>query len=138
MTLKGIHHFALVVPDVETSSQWYQDTLGFTVERRFEVADFATKFIHLIHASGIRLELMSRMGSQPSPDVGTDAFSSLLTQGAKHIGILVENIEELEQELQAKGVEIVHPVTVVDLAGVKNFWIRDNAGNLIEFNQWLS
>lgn len=138
MTLKGIHHFALVVPDVESASQWYQNTLGFTLERRFDVEDFGTKFIHLVHASGIRLELMSRTGSKPSPDLDTDAFGSLLTQGAKHIGILVENIEELEQELQAKGIEIIHPVTTVEIAGVKNFWIRDNAGNLIEFNQWLS
>jgi catechol 2,3-dioxygenase-like lactoylglutathione lyase family enzyme len=137
MTLKGIHHFALVVPDVEAAAHWYEDVLDFKLERRFSAAAFDTEFFHIVHKAGIRIELMSRKGSQASPDVGADAFGSLLTQGAKHVGILVENIERLEQEIAAKGVEIIHPLTVVEVAGVKNFWIRDNAGNLIEFNQWL-
>ena len=138
MDLQQIHNFALVVGDLDVSVRWYGDMLGFTLERRFSFPDAGVEIAHVVTLAGIRLELIQQAGSVHSPDVGQDAFGSLRMQGAKHIGLLVGDIEGAARELRAKGVEVVHDVTTVEPAGVRNFWIRDNGGNLIEFNQWLA
>ncbi len=135
--IKAIHHFALVVGDLDASVAWYSDILGFASERRFGFPEVGVDIAHIVHPTGIRIELIQQAGSTRSPDIGLDAFGALKTQGAKHIGLLVEDIEGVAATLRAKGVEIVHDVTAVAPAGVRNFWIRDNSGNLVEFNQWL-
>ncbi len=135
--IRAIHHFALVVNELDASIAWYSDILGFGLERRFGFPEVGVDIAHIVHPTGIRIELIQQTGSTRSLDVGLDAFGALKTQGAKHIGLLVEDIEGVAATLKAKGVEIVHDVTAVAPAGVRNFWIRDNSGNLIEFNQWL-
>jgi len=137
MILKSIHHFALVVRGLEDSIDWYGNMLGFKLERRFDFPQFGVKIAHILSDGGIRIELIEQEGSVESPDKGKDAFGALYTQGAKHIGLLVDDLDAVAHELKAKGAEVVHDVTTVPPAGVKNFWIRDNSGNHIEFNQWL-
>ncbi len=137
-SVQGIHHYALVVADLKQSIQWYQDTFEFQLEREFAFDDVGLKIAHIITDSGLRIELLEQSGSAPSPDLGRDVFSALYTQGAKHIGFQVSNIEAVAQKLQQQGIEFVLPITVVEPAGVRNLWIRDNSGNLIEIVQPLS
>ncbi len=138
MVVKQIHHFALVVQNVDASVYWYEEMLGFKLERRFGFPEAGVEIAHILTSSGVRIELIDQAGSESSPDGGKDAFKALYTRGAKHIGLLVDDIEAVAEELKAKGADAVHEVTAVEPAGVKNFWIRDNSGNLIEFNEWLA
>lgn len=138
MVVKQIHHFALVVQNLDASVSWYEDMLGFRLERRFGFSEAGVEIAHMLTPSGVRIELVEQNNSETSPDEGKDAFGALYTGGAKHIGLLVDHIETVLEELKTKGADVVHDVTVVEPAGVKNFWIRDNSGNLIEFNQWLA
>ena len=135
--VRAFHHFALVVPDADASAAWYGDVLGFALERRFGFPEAGVEIAHVLHPSGVRLELIQQAGSVPSPDTGRDAFGALRTQGAKHVGLLVEDLDAAAAALRARGVVFVHDVTAVPPADVRNFWVRDNAGHLIEFNQWL-
>jgi catechol 2,3-dioxygenase-like lactoylglutathione lyase family enzyme len=137
MHFRQIHHFALSVPNLNESVKWYTETLGFSTERRFGFPELKTEIVHLISSSGIRIELLYTEGSASSPDIGRDAFGAIATQGAKHIGLQVENIDEVADELKCKGVYILQDVMTVEPAGVRNFWILDNAGNQIEINQPL-
>ena len=137
MHFTRIHHFALSVPNLDEAIRWYKDVLGFEVERRFGFPELKTEVAHLISSSEIRIELLCAEGAATSPDLGRDAFGAIATQGAKHIGLQVENIDEAIKELRTKEVKILHEVTTVGLAGVRNFWILDNAGNQIEINQAL-
>ena len=137
MKFTRIHHFALSVPILDESINWYSDTLGFEVERRFGFPEFKLEIAHLISTSGIRIELLCQEGSENSPDLGQDAFTAIKTQGAKHIGLQVDNIKEVSAALKNKGVTFIQEITVVEPAGVSNFWILDNAGNQIEINQPL-
>lgn len=132
-----MHHFAIVVADFDASLQWYREKLGFVVEKRFGFPDVGTEIAHIVSESGLRIEVIARVGSVVGPDVESDAFGALLTQGAKHIGFLVEDVDVTAQELQRRGVELVHEPTTVPPAGVRNCWIRDNTGTLIEFVQVL-
>ncbi|WP_425145766.1 VOC family protein [Deinococcus sp.] len=137
MIFKQLHHFALVVADLDSSVNWYQSVLDFKVERRFGFSDAGVQIAHLISDTGIRVELIEQEGSGQSPDLEKGVFEALKTQGVKHVGLLVADIDSAFLELNVKGAEIASVITRVEPAGVKNFWIKDNSGNLIEINQWL-
>lgn len=108
--------------------------LGFVLEWRFGFAEAGVEIAHVVSPAGLRLELIQQAGSVPTPDVDQDDFEALRTQGAKHVGLLVD---DALAELRGKGVKLAHEVVVVEPAGVRKFWVRDNSGNLIEFNEWL-
>ena len=137
MHIQQFHHFALVVPALDPAVAWYRDLLGFRPERRFGFTDAGVEIAHLVNDAGVRLELIQQAGAVAGPDAGRDVFAALETQGAKHVGFLVPDVDAAARELRDRGVEIVADVTAVPPAGVRNFWVRDVAGNLIEFNQWL-
>ena len=86
--IKQIHHFALVVRNVDESVRWYKETLGFELERRFAFSEAGVEIPHILTPSGVRLELIEQAGSAPSPDEGKDTFGALYTRGSKHIGLL--------------------------------------------------
>lgn len=134
-----MHHYCIVVPDLEEAVQWYSEMLDFEkVERRFGFLEVGTEIAHIVNANGVRIEIIAREGSEAGPDAARDVFEALLVQGSKHIGFLVEDISAVAEELRRRGVEIVLEPNVVEPAGVTNFWIRDPAGTLIEFDEWLA
>jgi len=134
----GMHHYCVVVPDLEEAMRWYSEKLDFDeVERRFGFPEAGTEIAHLVNDGGIRIELIAREGSAAGPDADRDVFGALLVQGSKHIGFLVEDMGAAAEELRRRGVELVVEPNAVEPAGVTNFWIRDPAGTLIEFDEWL-
>jgi len=133
-----MHHYAIVVPDLDEAVGWYGDKLDFGVERSFGFSEAGTRITHLVNENGLRIEVIEREGSTVGPDADRDVFDALLVQGSKHIGFLVEDIGAAADELRRRGVEFVMEPNVVEPAGVANFWIRDPAGTLIEFDQWLA
>ena len=70
MLFKQIHHFALVVPDLNASVNWYSDALGFRPERRFAFPEAGVQIAHLVTDTGIRVELIQQDGSAQGPDAG--------------------------------------------------------------------
>lgn len=133
----GFHHYAIVVSDLAEAVRWYETILDFTVERRFGFEKVGTSIAHVTNAEGVRIEIIARDGSATGSDVDRDPFEALLTQGAKHIGFLVEDIQATAAELQRRGATLVIEPNVVEPAGVWNCWIRDPSGTLIEFDQWI-
>jgi len=51
--------------------------------------------------------------------------------------LLVDNVDETFRKLKERGATVLHEPTTVEPAGVRNFWILDNAGNQLEFNELL-
>ena len=137
MKFRQVHHFGLVIKDMDASVAWYRDKLGFELEKRWSFPDVPNlEFAH-IKSGNVRFELFENKGSSPSPDEGADVFGALNTQGAKHVGLLVDDIEALKSELEEKGVELISDIMTVEPVNVQNLFIKDNSGNQIEFNQLL-
>jgi catechol 2,3-dioxygenase-like lactoylglutathione lyase family enzyme len=130
--ITNIHHYAISVKDLKATSNWYAEMFGFTIEREFGFPDLGVEIVHLIHPTGIRIELLHSTKQEDSPDKSKDAFGAINTLGSKHIGLQVTDIQKVSDDLKAKGVKFLHELTRVELAGVTNLWILDNEGNQIE------
>ena len=70
--------------------------------------------------------------AKPLPAERRQPDTDVYTYGNKHVSFAVENVREFAEELKRCGADIVW---VKEMKHGSNIFIRDNAGNLIEFVQ---
>lgn len=122
-------HAGLSVPDLAASIAWYQRVLGFTLERNY-MAESIPAAIAVLRNGSMRIELFELADAQlASPDRGIPN-QDLRTHGHKHISFAVPDVQALSEEFERREVDIVW---VKKFPFGTNMFIRDNAGNLIEF-----
>jgi len=125
------HHMGLSVPNLDAAVKWYQDILGFSVEKLMEIPPIGAK-IAWLKKDDFRIELFEKEGAAPLPEDRKFPNRDLMTHGWKHLSIEVEDPKTALAAFKAAGVEIAME-NVVD--GRAMGFIRDNSGNLIEINQ---
>lgn len=125
------HHFCLSVPDFEESILWYEEKLGFKTVRRWEFPEFRTRFAYL-ELNGYRVEVTAREGSTQVLNPRRGPTDDLQTQGVKHVGLAVDDLDKAVAELKRRGVEVVWEPRFDERSGVKLSFIKDNNGNGIE------
>jgi len=91
MAISGISHIAITVTDLDRSSSWYRDVLGW--EQRQRGRD-ATEFAYGDLPSGLTLVLRQH-------DSGSDEPFDESSAGLDHLCLQVESLEDLT-ELEAK------------------------------------
>ena len=107
--------------------RWYAETLGFRFEGRFELPEAAIEIAYL-RAEGLRLELLKRTGGAGSKREGPQPL---------HFCFEVADVDAAAEALRQRGVVFAQEVKRIEPAGVKNFWIEDSEGVLIEFVEVL-
>lgn len=107
-------HVHFPVSDLARSVSFYRDLLGLRVG--FELEGTMAEF-----------EEVSLVLDQRRPD----ALPSHVT-----LGVSVEDVDSVYEELVERGVEIAEPLQDRPW-GVRNFYVRDPDGYLIEFDQPL-
>lgn len=117
MKLTGIHHYSLVVTDMDRARRFYGEILGLRPIARpsnfkLPVAWFqiGQEHIHLM------------------PCAEPDAISP------RHIALHVDDARAARDYLRARGVAVEETEPI---AGADRFYIRDPDCNLIEVIQWL-
>ena len=123
------HHGGISVPDLEASIAWYRQVLGFEVERRFDIPAIPAK-VALMRRDELRIEIFEVPGASPLPEERRHPDRDAHTHGNKHIAFAVQNIEPMAAELNERGADVVF---VMRASFGANIFIRDNAGNLLEF-----
>jgi methylmalonyl-CoA/ethylmalonyl-CoA epimerase len=123
------HHGGVSVPNLEEAIAWYQQMLGFEVERRFPIPQIPAS-VAIIKRGALRFELFEVPNANPLPEDRRFPDRDNRTIGNKHVAFAVADVEALEQQLRAKGADIAMVVRAKHGSG---FFVRDNAGNLIEF-----
>jgi catechol 2,3-dioxygenase-like lactoylglutathione lyase family enzyme len=123
------HHGGVSVPSLDAAIDWYGDVLGFAVEKRFFI-DAANAKAAMVRKGPLRFELFEVAGAAPLPEDRRYPPADLKTHGNKHIAFRVEDLESFLAEMETKRVDIAF---VVREAFGKGCFIRDCAGNLIEF-----
>lgn len=123
------HHGGVSVPSLDAAIDWYGRVLGFEVEKRFYI-EAAKSHTAMVRKGPLRFELFEVEGAAPLPDDRRHPPADLKTHGNKHIAFHVADLEAFLVEMEAKAVDIAF---VVREAFGKGCFIRDCAGNLIEF-----
>ena len=92
MKVTATHHVAMITPNFETMQQFYGETLGFPVTRRWDDAN-----IVFYDAGSTKIELIGR---------DTATTNTAPTGGWDHLALHVESVDEAYQELVDKGVKM--------------------------------
>lgn len=124
-------HVGVSVPDLEQAIAWWERILGFSLERRNTIEAIPAQ-IAIMRNGNLRVELFEVPGAQPASEERFQPNQDVRTHGNKHISFAVEDVVALSEEVRARGADIVWVKT---FTFGSNMFIRDNAGNLIEFVQ---
>ena len=117
--LKGMRHIALKVRDIGRSKSFYQDILGMEV---------------VWEPDSQNVYLSSGCDNIALHEVSQRFATGAAEQQLDHLGFLVETIDQvkqLEQEFDAKGVKIVHPFKI-HRDGSASFYCTDPDGIMIQ------
>lgn len=117
------------VPDLEASIAWYARVLDFAVEKRFEIPSANAK-VAMLQRGELRIELFEVTGAAALPAERRHANTDIKTHGNKHVAFAIENVDAVVKALKERGADIEF---VGRFEFGSNIFIRDNAGNLIEF-----
>ena len=125
------HHGGISVPDLDASIQWFARVLDFEVENRFEIPAIPAR-VAMLRRGDLRVELFEVPGAHGLPEERRQPNTDLRTHGNKHLAFAVKDADATAEVLKARGADIVF---VGHFEFGANVFIRDNAGNLIEFVQ---
>ncbi len=123
------HHGGVSVPDLDAAIGWYREMLGFEVEKRFSIPG-ANADVAMVRRGDLRFELFEVMDADPLPEDRRHPDRDLRTHGNKHIAFRVEDAEAFLELMTRKNADVAMVVREDFGTG---FFIRDCAGNLIEF-----
>lgn len=116
MNFTGTHHIALRTPNFADMEQFYTQTLGLQVTRRWDDAT-----IIFLDIGGTTIELIGRDDAAAGPKP---------TGGWDHIAFHVESVDQVYADLKAKGVEFT--VEPKNFQNVRIAFFKDSDGNLLE------
>lgn len=125
------HHGGVSVPDLDAAIDWWRTVLGFEVAERFPIPAIPADVAMLVNGP-LHIELFQVPGAKPLPDERRQPDTDVHTHGNKHVSFAVDDVREFAEELRRRGADIVW---VKEMKHGSNIFIRDNAGNLIEFVQ---
>ena len=145
MKIEWLNHTGYVVADMERALSFYRDLLGFKEERNQVLeGEFISGMIGFpdtkIHAVYLGIEDMRHSVEliQYINPPGEDIPPSKLNQGgATHLGVIVEDLDSVYEELTAEGVKFNGPPSF--RANAEYPWARkvcmgqDLDGNWLEF-----
>ncbi|MGG5359104.1 MULTISPECIES: SMU1112c/YaeR family gloxylase I-like metalloprotein [unclassified Enterococcus] len=126
MKLNMIHHVAIIVSDYQKSRAFYVDLLGFEVIRenyREERKDYKLD----LRLGESELEIFGIADAPERPNYPE-------ARGLRHLAFKVDNIEEVIQELNEKGIE-TEPIRYDDYTGKKMTFFFDPDGLPLELHE---
>lgn len=125
--ISRINHLGLRVRDMNISRAFYEK-LGF----EFIVGPVGPEPVAIVeHPSGVNINLILNASADASPEnVLMDV--PVKHTGYTHVALEVTDVDSVEQQIEALGIEITERVAFGD---ARFFFIRDPDGNVIEFHQ---
>lgn len=124
LSLKQVHHIAIICSDYERSKKFYTEVLGFTIQQEvYRAARQSYKLDLCLHGQYI-IELFSFPDPPPRP-------SRPEACGLRHLAFAVQDIDAAVQWLTAQGVT-AEPVRVDECTGKRFTFFADPDGLPLE------
>jgi catechol 2,3-dioxygenase-like lactoylglutathione lyase family enzyme len=117
--------FAVSVADIDASAKWYSDKLGLRVIMQMPMDGTAAATV--LEGGGLTVELIQHRNASPA------GRAPELVHGIFKAGVVVDDFDKTLAALKARDVPIFLGPFPARGAVKRNFLIRDNAGNLIQF-----
>ncbi|NEQ43027.1 MAG: VOC family protein [Leptolyngbya sp. SIOISBB] len=122
---------SFAVKDLDETAKWYQDYLGFRQVLFRDFPEYGTRIVFL-EINGISIELIEDQKwtaiARPNPPQHTTI------QGVSQVRFMVDDIEKVVERAKSQpDIEIAWDLIVVEDIGFKEFFIRDNEGNILQF-----
>lgn len=143
MSFRGLHHVGFTVSDLDRSIAFYHDVLGLELVQEPSPVFDDPSLGEKVGVPGAALRQISfRLGdatielleyAKPPSPVERPVPNNAI--GAGHIGFLVDDIHAKKAELEARGIEFLSDVNVVDegvLAGWRWCYFLDPDGISLE------
>jgi len=127
MTVKGINHFSIYTKDMKASADFYSRILGWKQMETVPFNGFSMVFFQV--PGGGRLEL-SDHGEKNPVSARDDAEVAL-----RHIAFTVDDVDEAEKMLRAKGVQVTMAATDIPSLNSRAILFLDPSGATLEFCQ---
>jgi glyoxylase I family protein len=140
--IRGIHHVAVHVRDLDRMIRFYRDAFGFEVvgepfsweksefiDRIVDVKDSAAKGA-MLRAGTCYLEMFQYSAPKPGSTKPLDPYD----KGYTHFCVDATDIEKEYTRLKSLGMTFSEPAPI-DVGHVKSIYGRDPEGNLIEIQQ---
>lgn len=136
MALQSFSHVGICVTDLDVSTRFYTEVLGF---RQLFDSEFRDELVATMEADGeftsrmlsrgdLRLELLSWKDRDVS---GDGERRSMTARGITHLAFRVESVDDLFELAEQYG-GTAHPLTKTDLGAVQVVYLTDPDGVRIE------
>lgn len=123
-----INHVGLRVRSLETARQFYEK-LGF----EFIAGPIGPEPVAIMeHPSGVNINFILN-ASEDTPPVNLLMDVAAKHTGFTHIALEVDDLQAIEREVLAAGIEITETVSLP--SGAEFFFVRDPDDNVLEFHQ---
>jgi methylmalonyl-CoA/ethylmalonyl-CoA epimerase len=123
---------SIAVKNIDEMVAWYSAHLGFEVVQSRDFPDYGTRIVFL-ETSGIRIEFIEDVRWQPYPRPDPPYHTGF--QGVSQIGFFVDDMEAVQRTAKERQLDIAWDVIVVEDLRMKEFFLRDPEGNLVQFIQ---
>lgn len=117
LSLKGIHHIAIIASDYEKSKHFYTEILGFKIESEVNRTERKSFKLDL----SLNGEYIIELFSFPDPPMRPSRPEST---GLRHLAFKVENVEIAIEELLKNNV-LCEPVRIDELTGKRFTFFAD-------------
>ncbi|MBO9566824.1 MAG: VOC family protein [Niastella sp.] len=128
LSLKQVHHIAIICSDYERSKKFYTEVLGFTIEREVYRAARQSYKLDLCLNGQYIIELFSFPDPPPRP-------SRPESCGLRHLAFAVADIDVSVKWLAAQQVA-VEPIRVDEYTGKRFTFFADPDGLPLELYEW--
>lgn len=126
---------AMSVTDIERSTAWYSDILGFRVVFREFLQAIESHFV-ILERGPLRVELLSRASTARNPAAAIPAGPHIDTTGLKAIVFRTEKLVDFTKFLETKNVQFEWKLKTLSESGMLATMIRDPDGNMINVLQY--
>jgi methylmalonyl-CoA epimerase len=129
MRVRGVHHVAMAVADLDEAVATYRRLLGAEVELRGRIEEQGVDAVYLLVGEG-RVELVSPLAA----DTAVGRFLAKRGPGMHHIAFEVEDLAAAIAELEREGADVIDREPRPGLAGHEVSFVHPDSveGVLVE------